>query len=105
MVMAIVAATFGHPPRMTASIMQDVVAATGKANDQKPNENGTAVQDLQRVSTAKMGPEAMPRPTKMTSTGRLGQMLIAVIVLTAAGPISIPMVGRYCGGSGPANRR
>jgi len=95
MVMAIVAATFGHPPRMTASIMQDVVAATGKANDQKPNENGTAVHDFHLVRTAKIGPEATPRPTRIASTGKFGQMLIAVIVLIAAGPISIPMVALY----------
>ena len=97
-VIAIVAATLGHPPRMTASMMQEVVAAAGKAKDQNPNENGTAVQDLHLVSTAKIGPEAIPRPTNTASTGMLGQMLTAVIVLTAAGPISIPIVARYCGG-------
>ena len=93
--MAIVAATLGHPPRITASMMQEVVAAAGKAKDQKPNENGTAVQDFHLVSTAKIGPEAIPRPTKIASTGRFGQILTAVIVLTAAGPISIPIVGLY----------
>jgi hypothetical protein len=68
-VIAIVAATFGHPPRTTASIMQDVVAAAGNAKDQKPKENGTAVQDLHLVRTAKIGPDAIPRPTKTASTG------------------------------------
>lgn len=80
---------------MTASIMQDVVAATGKANDQKPNENGTAVQDFHLVNTAKIGPEAIPSPTRMASTGMFGQILTAVIVLIAAGPISIPIVALY----------
>ena len=85
--------------------MQEVVAAAGNANDQNPKEKGMAVQDRHLVSTAKIGPDAIPKPTKMTSTGRFGQIVMAVIVLTAAGPISIPMVARYCAGRGPANKR
>ena len=54
---------------------------------------------------AKIGPDAIPKPTKMASTGRFGQIVMAVMVLTAAGPISIPIVGRNCGGRGPANKR
>jgi len=57
---------------------QEVVAAAGNANDQNPNEKGTAVQDRHLVSTAKIGPEAMPNPTKMASTGRFGQIVMAV---------------------------
>ena len=86
-------------------MMQEVVAAAGKAKDQNPKENGTAVQDFHLVNTAKIGPEAIPRPTNTASTGIFGQILTAVIVLTAAGPISIPIVARYCGGKGPANNR
>ena len=55
--MAIIAASWGHPPRITASITQEVVAAAGNAKDQNPKEQGTAVQDRHLVITAKIGPD------------------------------------------------
>jgi hypothetical protein len=84
--------------------MHEAVAATGNENDQNPNENGMLVQAFHLVSTARMGPLAIPKPIKTASTGIDGHNAIAVRVLTAAGAISIPIVALIGSGSGPLNK-